>query len=67
MLMVSNRDHMDNLLIKTHMEGKFKLATLYQSGHHMHEDKPKEFATCVKEMLFAFSIPATLSILKQTW
>ena len=28
------------LAFSIYEEGKYKLATLYQSGHHMHEDKP---------------------------
>ena len=56
MFMVSNRDQMDNLLIRTHMEGRFKLATIYQTGHHMHEDQPEEFAKCIVEYFKAFKI-----------
>ena len=40
MLMLADRNQMDTLLIRTHMEGKYRLGTLYHSGHHMHEDQP---------------------------
>jgi len=44
MLMLADRNQMDSLLIRTHMEGKYMLGSLYHAGHHMHEDQPKEFA-----------------------
>jgi pimeloyl-ACP methyl ester carboxylesterase len=56
MFMVSRKDQMCKTLIRTHMEGKFKLATIYQTGHHMHEDQPKDFARLVKDYLKAFNI-----------
>ena len=55
-LVIASNDRMDKELTIAQMQGKFKLASLYDVGHTIQEDAPKNLAEKFKEFINVFMI-----------
>eukprot|EP01006_Ploeotia_vitrea_P023829 TRINITY_DN56477_c0_g2_i1.p1 TRINITY_DN56477_c0_g2~~TRINITY_DN56477_c0_g2_i1.p1 ORF type:complete len:194 (-),score=13.77 TRINITY_DN56477_c0_g2_i1:97-678(-) len=60
LLFLAGTDRLDKDLLIGQMQGKFQLAVVYGSGHHVHEDKPDEFATKLRDFHKRLSANATI-------
>lgn len=47
LLVVAGMDRLDRALTAGHMQGRYELQVLYNTGHFVHEDSPDEFIAVV--------------------
>jgi len=55
-LVIASNDRMDKDLTIAQMQGKFKLVTMLDVGHVIHEDAPIELAKNIKDFIDIFRI-----------
>lgn len=55
-LVIASNDRMDKELTIAQMQGKFKLASLFDVGHTIQEDAPEELGAKIKEFIESFKI-----------
>ena len=64
LLILAGSERMDKELTIAHMQGKFKMLVIYNVGHIVHEDNPKNTAIALEDFIHAFRIPTKLSLIK---
>jgi protein phosphatase methylesterase 1 len=55
-LVIASNDRMDKELTIAQMQGKFKLVSMFDVGHTIHEDAPEELASKFKDFIQVFGI-----------
>ena len=61
LLLLAGSERMDKELTIAHMQGKFQMQVIYNVGHIVHEDNPKNVASILETFLKSFKIPYKLS------
>ena len=64
-LILNDTNELDTPLTIGHMQGKFKLVVIKETGHFIHEDDPKSVICNIEDFINSFKLPKSIHEVKE--
>ena len=64
-LILNDTNELDTPLTIGHMQGKFKLVVIKETGHFIHEDDPKSVICNIEDFINSFKLPKSINEVKE--